>query len=535
MKGIQRIISLGLIVALSVASINAQTLSFTGNHKLVNPSKQPATAEDQCSFCVEAKNPSNPKEVIIDARDGSAYGKTRFSIRDKVKIIVTNKNPFLYETDISIKDQPVSEAAIFGAIFTLLGGPIPDVVKALEKVPSGSSGTAPTSLVLPPPVTCPGAMPGDPPNAAKADELKFLLNALKADNQIAFDLSEVIHQRLENLKTEHQKVKTQFDAHKSKLVSPAATCHSLCETAQSLLGILEGGVVKVSDLDSILSQIEELQRSAQALKDRVKYIRTKYADCTLNTENQEILGKTPVFADGLLVAAEKNTKAQQAIRDDLAAFGKLKAAAVKTKDRNTLQETFEVGPFDSTTEITIELKRKLSGSSDALKTYATIKLKFGEAPFFTISGGLAFSTLDKPEYGKVLGFVRDDKGNLLPNQTVPVMVVGLTEQADMRLSPIVMLNGRIYSPKNTWIDGIHISLGITAKNTATTTNAEFLLGPSFSFLERNMFLTLGGYVGKQSKLSGDLYPGRAVTDTQTITVQSNYRWNFGAAITYKIK
>jgi hypothetical protein len=535
-----------LMSVLSLFPVQAQTLSILGRERLASPHPLPAalaTMADNCDFCVELKKPNNPNEVIIDARDGTVYGNTRFKTKDRVKVIITNKNPFLYEYAITAKAQPVSET-VLGAFFNLLGGPIPDVFKALVPMPASGSGTQPTGVAAPPPISCPDPRTPGQQDTARINELAFLITALKGDNQIALNLSESIFltlnggivngQNVEGLKSIHQKIKTQFDTYKSRLVNPGASCRTLCETADSLEKVLAGGVTN-EQLDAVQAEIEKLQRLAQALKDRVVYLHTKYADCTLNQDNQQFLRQTPLFADGLLDAAGKNSKAVQAIRDDLTAFGKLKAAALKVKDRSLLQETLEFGPFDSTTEVIIELKRKLAGSGDELKSYAKIILKFGEAPFFTISGGVVFSTLARQELGKIQGFELDRNGTRIGNTLTTV--IGVKEQSDTRISPLVLLNGRLWAPKSgRWeFDGIHLSFGVTAKNDGTNTNIEYLVGPSFSFLERQLFLTVGGYAGRVQQLAGDLYLGQPVPAATEVTIQKNYRWRFGAAITYKIK
>jgi len=118
-----------------------------------------------------------------------------------------------------------------------------------------------------------------------------------------------------------------------------------------------------------------------------------------------------------------------------------------------------------------------------------------------------------------------------PNLTT---VVGLKEGSRSRITPLVLLNGRIHDKVGP-IDGIHLTLGITAKNDNKGTDVEYLLGPSFSFLEDNLFLTVGGYAGRQQKLGGGLYEGFAVPSTVSeLPIEKNYHWDFGFALSYRI-
>src|SRR5204863_363850 len=108
------------------------------------------------------------------------------------------------------------------------------------------------------------------------------------------------------------------------------------------------------------------------------------------------------------------------------------------------------------------------------------KFTFGSTPFFTVSGGLSFSPLRKREFVRVQGFERDQQGNLVMKDGKPNLttVVGLKESSPMRITPAIFLNGRLRSWDNRVVDGLHLSLGITAKNDNKGTDVEFLMGPS---------------------------------------------------------
>jgi len=76
----------------------------------------------------------------------------------------------------------------------------------------------------------------------------------------------------------------------------------------------------------------------------------------------------------------------------------------------------------------------------------------------------------------------------------------------------------------------YASVGFTGKEDNHGLNLEYLFGPSV--LYRHLFLTFGGYVGKQQKLAGDLFEGAPVEGD--IPVQKKYRWGFGFSMTFKI-
>jgi hypothetical protein len=93
-----------------------------------------------------------------------------------------------------------------------------------------------------------------------------------------------------------------------------------------------------------------------------------------------------------------------------------------------------------------------------------------------------------------------------------------------------MLNTRLSNyPKY----NLFFSVGVTAKGSSTGTDVEYLLGPSFNFLNKNAFFTFGAYAGRQQKLAGDLFVGARLNDKE-IPVNKEYKWAPAFAFTYRI-
>jgi hypothetical protein len=206
-------------------------------------------------------------------------------------------------------------------------------------------------------------------------------------------------------------------------------------------------------------------------------------------------------------------------------------------DTTTLQEVSEIGGYSVTTLAKLKLTRKRLKQDEKPTELAKADIKFGNGPFFSLSGGIVISTLSRQEFQRVQGFARNKDGSpvLVDGQETLTSIVGLKDDSDTRILPLVMLNGRLFGGSGP-LDGVHASLGVTAKNDNKGTDVEFLLGPSFSFLDRQLFFTLGGYAGKRQELAGDLFLGASVPkDLAEIPVRKNYKWNFGFAVTYKIK
>jgi hypothetical protein len=151
---------------------------------------------------------------------------------------------------------------------------------------------------------------------------------------------------------------------------------------------------------------------------------------------------------------------------------------------------------------------------------------------FELSGGMAFSSLDKREFQPVLGYARNEQGVIVGDDGQPTdkreltTIVGVSENSGRRISPIAMLHYRM-----PYMRSVFASVGVTGKRDSAGTDLEYLLGPSFLF--RNMFFTLGGYAGKQQHLAGDLFLGAKLPGT-TVPVQKDYRWGPGFSFTYKV-
>jgi len=61
-----------------------------------------------------------------------------------------------------------------------------------------------------------------------------------------------------------------------------------------------------------------------------------------------------------------------------------------------------------------------------------------------------------------------------------------------------------------------------------------MLGPSFNFLNNNMFFTFGGYAGRQQRLAGDLFEGAALCSVTDVPVRKDYVWKPAFSFTYRI-
>ena len=174
-----------------------------------------------------------------------------------------------------------------------------------------------------------------------------------------------------------------------------------------------------------------------------------------------------------------------------------------------------------------ESNTEKGGGAKEIKTTGTIG-----ARRFEISAGMMVSSLDRKEFQTVQGYPRNEQGEIIDpatgnptNDRNLTKIVGISEQSSRRFAPLAMLHYRLPFSRN-----IFASVGFTGKRDDYGVDLEYLIGPSV--LYKSMFLTFGGYAGKQQKLAGDLFEGSPIDGD--IPVRKNYKWGFGFSFTYKI-
>lgn len=474
--------------------------------------------------CDEARAPAptatpGPNTIIIDARTGSVTSeKTQFKKGERITVVVDNKNPYLYtyEYSTTLKDFPESAIATF---LPLLGG-LP-----------GELAAPPAAAAAPKAAPDPDrATGGGSPECPEADKLVGVINTSVAE---VVRLAGVISDDLKKLKSEAETLKNKYERGMVELKDVNASRPQLWCASNEFLSSTQGGVSQAT-LKKVKEETQKLKDTAEFISATVKAISQRFPDCADSAKLLEV----SIFADGLTKKAGEYTDSAEKITkvaNDVEA-GRKKVAAV-LKNPNAFFEQHTEGGFSTTKGILITVTPKPIEESTPARKPITAEFKLGDAPFFSLSGGMVFSGLRKVQYERVQGFERDRQGNEVlvdgkPNFTT---VVGLQEGSRTRITPMLFLNGRLPGTARGRLDGVHLSLGITAKNDNKGTDVEYLVGPSFSFLEDSLFLTVGGYAGRQQRLEGNLFEGVAVPEgVDELPIRKDYRWNFGFGISYRL-
>jgi hypothetical protein len=482
------------------------------------------------------------RAFTLDARNGNLYEKEqlvtsthRFKRNERAVVVVDNKNPYLYTYKLTIQATPVPEPAL-DAFVPLIVGSLGEFKP--KTPPAGASTITPTSTPTP--------IADDPCKPAK-EKVRTLI--IDKDNAVGEMIA--ASGTIETQVDRSRRLTDAYNNARLPLFAPNQTRASLHNGSKNFIQVIDPLIGPANGVDrktlaDVGAELERLTRVANRLKSRVEAIREAHPDC-LNEDNEgelisEQLRQVAEAADELLADAARFEKSLNEIRTDLQKVIDARTNVLKVLcDPRAFFSESVVGQFEETNDVDIQLEATpRQGVAEAQQIPASpfkTKFTFGNAPFFSISGGLIFSPLRKREYVRVQGFELDAQGNQVlvdgkPNLTT---VIGLKESSPTRIIPAVFLNGLLTERKTGFVDGVHFTLGITAKNDNKGTDVEFLVGPSLSMLERRMFFTFGGYAGKQQKLAGNLFEGLALpSGVSEIPVEKNYRWSFGFALSYRI-
>jgi hypothetical protein len=509
-----------LIIALLTTPLYAQT-------RRQALASQPQTGDSRCNTTCGLPNlPEKMKRLIIDASNMSTQGDVTYDKGDRVQIVLMNKNPYRFKYTITTTETTVQETALT-TFLPFLGSLIGDVVSP-PKPAAPAAGASPPERLTPTPCE---------------QQLAAILTQLEDDKVLLGNRLDKAIDDLRSLETQHKPGREKYEATRITLYnSTGANCSDLCGASYGFLDALQN-IVRPAQLESIQADLEKIKSLANVMEIRIEDARSHLAECI--DPQRGYFRDTLLYVQGVKASLNNLQGKINTIKDDLAKFDVLKKAIDSVLgNKNAFVETVDVGPFTRTTEVKVDVTSKEIAAQDNKPgeekpgPSKSVKLKFGQGPFFSISGGVVFARLVKREFQRVQGIQLDSNGNqvIVGGKPVLTTIVGVKEETSTRIGPILMLNGRIWRPAGNFIDGVHLSLGITAKNDNKGTDIDFLVGPSISMADEQLFLTFGGYAGRKQQLEGNLFQGAVVPEgTAELPVHKSYRWSVGISLSYRIK
>jgi hypothetical protein len=459
------------------------------------------------------------QDFVINAASGGLEGEgtTRYHLDDKVRILVVDKNPFTSDYRLDVEEVAIPETGLT------------DFLKLF----------AFTSQISTPEQSSAQLTPANAPLAGRREclneqmqTLRSLINEKnKQLGQSRIDLAKkwnafekTYKQRVEELQKTQEKMRT-----------TGASCEKVREAAE--LFLQQADVLAQSPIAPIKETLGSLKDQASAQAALVKDFKNRLtAGCEVEGliiwDNELAVSGSFIKELGDNIGkVEANQTAMQKQRDATEKAGSQVHAFYEQKT---------VGPYDDPTEVNIKLQRKSLAVEDAkFEEIGHWTLRFGGRPRFTLAAGVAFSPYEDRTYGRIQGFARNPDGSPIYENGAPKLttVIGLKKESSSRAVPLLILHARVYEPESKrYIDGIHLSLGLTAKIEDRNTDVEYLTGVSFSFAGERLFLTLGGYYGASQRLTEGLYLGyEAPQSLAEIPTRESYHWKPGVALSLKLR
>lgn len=510
----------------------------------------PAIAQtaDPLPLC-EPTIPSFAKVIEIDA---ATLGTTRppdpLRLRDEVTVLVVNKNPLLFDYRLEGREVVVADTGLAEGIAMLFpfakafGGA--DETKDTPEQPLAATGTleafmGTNALLLERSEKTPKADPCAPLQR-RLDEIDDRHRGLKNLRETTFAKASAAVGR-------HAIFIERTTATRTATLTAGLACPDLKTAITGYRGAVTAfaGSTALPDLaQAIRSLRSALDTQATDLATLPQAARALAWECRDRLEpsiwvwEQRVAGYRADLADFEVV--------QKRLTSDLATAEKNVAAinAALSQAQPAFFSLLEFGPYERPTDVFVKLSSR--PAADPKATYAQLgewKLNFGGAARFALAAGAAYSRLGTRTFERVHGFARDREGAIVieDGDEVSGQIVGIDEESNQRVGPLVMLHTRLGSRFRLFGSehvrtAFHLSFGLSAGIVDDDLTGNLLVGPSLSFAEERLFLTAGGYYGNNQTLGGNLFVGGLVPEEVTeIPVVREGHWKFGAAVTYRFE
>ncbi len=471
----------------------------------------PSTPAGICELRCKARE-KTPPFVEIDANTGQILaGATVFADGEKVKVISSGRNPYKYEYQTQINSSPL-DSAIVSSFLALIPGAdsLATVFGNLTQVPQRPS----------PPPGINAASPANPcaPKEAKLNDLIKLSNDLQKQNDA--------------LKDPALKVETSYKVYQAfvlktnrESIGSPQECAAICSEGEQL----QPDLTRLSDVKSFGESLEKLHSSAKALEPQVADLRKDLPTQCFVTELAQIddnVKKAKASAEKALPPIQEIQKAKASIE----LLAKI-IRRVQTDETAFSEQSFPYTQGGPTGVKVIPIRKNLREEGATSKEVGQVDLTVGQSRF-ALSGGVGFSTIQD------VTVVR--QGNKL----------GEENESDLRPSLTVMLNtqlGRFFKTVKGEKDGTPdtrhyfsvsagVGLGLVLTQRNNTTEAEFIVGPSFGFLDNRFFATLGYHTARVQSLGGGFKVGQEIpADLKDIPVDKDWKSGVMLAFTYKMR
>jgi hypothetical protein len=512
--------------------------------------------------CHPAPPNASYKKLIIDAHTMAIKeGTTQYDNNTSLWIVVENINPFVSTYTLKVKRTGITETAI-ATFLGDIGGVVGDFLPKKSPTTEPSTPNQPTPVEIQPGQPAPSACPFTIQQRVFDQFERFanhrddVADALKEITSIYQGTSGTIAKKVENVQTESLCNDIQVEAIKlrdtlTEIKSPDEIGIGKVNlegipNEQEPTQVLHDEITKlIQEAKGVQSSMLDYRRQlathsecdnpsdkdSKQLHDEEDFLDKFLGPTTGTPESQAFLGQLNTL---------KNKYAQftqaQSILDKLFRHSSSDNPFVLTKAIFNEKQADDEITLEAGTPVTVTGVQTNKATVNPAppvgaptKTTTTTTaafdetIHFGYGPWFSISGGMVTSLLENKQFTTANG------------------QIAYQNNSRSRILPIALLNGRIHDC-NAYTRGTkcllvpQVSFGITAKADDKGTSPEYLVGPSWAFIDRHLFITLGAYAGQQQRLLGGLAIGQTTSlSAANVPVAKEYHWGGAIAITWKLK
>ena len=448
----------------------------------------------------------NAQDYVVDARESNrGAGRTRYRQKEQVRMVLVNRNPYLYQYRVSIEASPVA-------------GPSPADFLALFGV---SFNPAETGKVAVAPKPAPlGVAPAMP-----AGFCSLTADLDKAGTAVASAFTDVVTV-WDPTRDLVKKAETALETATKSFTDPRVACEPLYESSMTFISEVKDFTFSPKPVQNAL---DRLRRRTGDLADVVAQA-DKEAACLAEADRYRLLvagatSETEKLAANL-EAAVKAAKEIEAARTTVQAV---------LKNPESFTQTEWIPDSVEPTDVTIIVSRRELKPDAVFAKLFEKRLNFGGRALFAVSGGWATAWLRRVEYTAVDGQPRAADNTPIGDPLQIVPVVGTTEDSNTRSGPVILGHVRFLEFPAGW-GALHATLGVSPQSDGGTTNLEVFVGPAYSFANEMGFLTMGAYRGYQRRLEGSYYVNKPLPEgTTAIPTALDEHWRFGVSLSFRLK
>lgn len=438
----------------------------------------PAAAAAQ-GLCLPNET-AGDKQLILDANTGGVLsGETWYRRNSQVEVIVARKNPYKYTYTYSVENRVIDSSGTISAFLGLIA-PLGAVSELFTPAEEASARAAMNAMQANLPMAARTAVGAAGCSGVDAE----ILDRLRADLQPRIAESSALTARVRALQTNHDLVQAARAAFLTATEPDVLVCAMIDPMAQNTQAMLAGFTLGTSPAD--VSAHTEAIKGTKAL---LEFLIPTDPEC--RKERTELL----LIAQGLQLQATNLADAVRVMSENKKNFDQLAALISSVRASNPYFERHSISGGRRPSVATITTTRTPRRPADAkAETLKKVEVEFGQA-FFTLSIGGGASFIEEESITKEASLIPDGSGGEVLGERFAV-------ETSAKAQPlgIVALNANIWHP---WDDvTVALSAGVSIADGDQESDFGYFFGPSFSFLDNSLYLSIGAHFRETGTLGG---------------------------------